>query len=152
MGCANGRDAKEILKRTKNYIGVDGAKKLLEIAINENPNGNFQLLDFRDLEFEENSYDIVIDFDSLFHFDKRDLKKMLEKIHKWLDINGFFMMYAKFGDYQKIINNQQQGKVQYLYKPRDIVMLAENKFKLISQETIDRFNKKWFTIILQKNG
>ena len=75
LGCANGRDGKEILKRTKQYIGVDGAENLLNIAKKEVPTGEFILANFKDLDFNANSFDIIIDFDSLFHLDKYDLKK-----------------------------------------------------------------------------
>ena len=61
-------------------------------------------------------------------------------------------MDAKYGPYQKIVNSKQQGKIQYLYEPKDIVDLSENKFKLVFEEIIDRFDKKWFTIILQKKA
>ncbi len=152
LGCANGRDAKEILKRTDNYLGVDGAEKLLDIAKIENPNANFILSDFRDLKFDPNSFDIVIDFDSLFHFDKDDLKEMISHIYEWLNPGGLFMMDAKFGAYQKVVNHEQSDKIQYLYQPKDILELSEGKFELIHEEIIDRFDKKWFTIILKKDN
>lgn len=150
LGCANGRDAKEILKLTSNYTGVDGAQKLLDISRHEMPKVNFILSDFRDLKFDKKSFDIIIDFDSLFHFEKDDLKKMLDNIYQWLEDDGLFLMDAKFGTYQKIINLEQNGKVQYLYEPQDIINLSEGKLKVIFEEIRNRYDKDWFMIILKK--
>lgn len=150
LGCANGRDAKEILKHTHNYIGVDGAENLLKIAKNEVKDGKFILNDFRKLNFKPNSFDIIIDFDSLFHLDKQELRKVLLNIYDWLSDDGLFLMDGKFGDYQKIVNPKQHDKEQYLYRSEDILRLSDNKFKMVYQEIVERFNKKWFTIILKK--
>lgn len=150
LGCANGRDAKKILKHTHNYIGVDGAENLLKIAKNEVKDGKFILNDFRKLNFKPNSFDIVIDLDSLFHLDKTDLTAVLTNVSDWLSVGGLFLMDGKFGDYEILVNPKQKGKVQYLYKPEDILRLLDNKFELVYKEIVERFNKKWFTIILQK--
>ena len=150
LGCANGRDAKEILQLTPDYIGVDGAEKLLDIAKHEMPEANFILSDFRDLKFDKKSFDIIIDFDSLFHFEKNDLKKMLDNIYQWLDDDGLFLMGAKCGNYQKIVNPEQSGKVQYLYEPQDIIDLSEGKFDLVFEEIRNRYDKDWYLIILKK--
>ena len=150
LGCANGRDAKEILKRTKNYIGVDGAEKLLDIAKKSNPQGHFILSDFRKLNLDKSDFDIIIDFDSLFHLDENDLKNMLENIYNWLDDGGLFLMDAKFGTHKKIVNHDQNDKIQYLYKPEDIIDLFGCKLELVFHKISHRIGKDWFTIILRK--
>ena len=41
IGCANGRDALEILKRTNDYIGIDIAEQLIDIARRKIPRAKF---------------------------------------------------------------------------------------------------------------
>ena len=78
LGCANGRDIEEIFKKTDNYLGVDGSEELLKLAILRNPQVEFLLSDFNDLNFGKNSFDIVIDFASLFHLDDIEFKRIFD--------------------------------------------------------------------------
>lgn len=150
LGCANGKDIKEILKRTNNYLGADGAGRLLNIAKNKFPQVNFQISKFEDLNFPEKKFDIVLDFVSLFHLDRRKLGDIINKIYLWLDHDGLLLICAKKGDYKKIINHDQGGKVQYYYQPSDILNLAKDKFNQNYLKIENRYGHDWFTIILKK--
>jgi len=45
LGCGDGRDAKEILKGTKNYAGIDYSSELIELARAKNPKTKFEVRD-----------------------------------------------------------------------------------------------------------
>lgn len=150
LGCANGKDIKEILKSTNNYLGVDGAKGLLDIARGKYPKVNFLFEDFRNLCFADASYDIILDFASLFHLEKIELKAIIAKIYHWLDKNGLLLICAEKGNYQKIIKKDQDNKIQYLYQRKDILDTTKNQFEEIYFREENRFGLDWFTIILKK--
>lgn len=151
LGCANGRDAKEILKLTKNYTGVDGSEELIKIAKKNLPNVRFIVFDFKKLDFPEKSFDIIFDFASLFHLNKIQLKKILMRVSKWLDINGIILISAKRGRYCRESSKGGFGKrVQYLYEPSDIINMTREYFKVLDLDEQSLRGQDWFTIILQK--
>lgn len=150
LGCANGRDAKIILEKTNHYLGVDGAPGLLKIFKSNFPEVHCLQSDFRDLDFESETYDIVFDFASLFHLDQKDLRNILSKINSWLDDDGIFVMAGKYGEYQEYINPQQVEKIQYLYTPEHIMDLAGNYFKLIDKRVENIRKQTWYTLFLKK--
>src|SRR3989338_82716 len=81
IGCGNGRDAEEIIKRTNDYVGIDISTELIKLAQKKVPKGKFLVADVTSFEFPE-KIDIVFAFASLIHVNKEDLINVLDKIHK----------------------------------------------------------------------
>ncbi len=152
LGCSNGKDVEEILRKTNNYLGIDGAESLLNIAQNKFPEVKFQASRFEDLCFSDRQFDIVLDFCSLFHLNKKESKKIINKIYLWLDTDGLLLICAKKGNYQKNVNHAQGGKIQYYYQPTDILNLAKDKFIQNDFKIENRYGHDWFTIILKKKA
>lgn len=150
LGCANGRDIEEILKKTDNYLGVDGSEELLKIAIKKNPQVEFLLSDFNDLNFGKDSFDIVIDFASLFHLDDVEFKRIFDKIYDWLGSDGVMVTNGKYGDYKQVIMTEQNDKIQYLYDAKKIKELIGNKFEIIEEKVENLRGQDWYTIFLRK--
>lgn len=151
LGCANGRDASDILKYTDKYLGIDGSEKLIKFAKKRFPKAEFEVCTFHELELSNNSFDIVFDFASLFHYDKDSLKEITTKIADWLDDNGTLMMSIKKGKYEKIISQSGFGeRTQYLYEPSDIIKMTKDCFKVMNIDEQNLKGQDWFTIILQK--
>lgn len=150
LGCANGRDAREILKRTKNYIGVDGSKELIKIAKEKLPKAKFIVNNFDRLEFPSHSFDIVFDFASLMHFNKNELTEMLKKISCWLDDNGVLLLSMKEGEYSQFLSKGYGERVQYSYMVDDILSMIKNDYEMLDLERMNTNNQDWFTMILKK--
>ena len=91
IGCGNGRDAKEIVKHTKNYLGIDLSKSLIQLAIKKAPEAKFQMADFETYQFPQN-IDVIFAFASLIHSNKEGVKKVLRKAYKSLGLNGVFFI------------------------------------------------------------
>lgn len=150
LGCANGRDAQEILKRTNNYLGVDGSWELIKIAKKKMPQAEFRFGLFDKLKFPVRSFDIVIDFASLMHLNQNQLAKILKKIKRWLKDNGVLLLSMKEGDYSQFLSQGFGERIQYSYRPNDIISMTQNDFKILKIERMNKNNQDWFTIILQK--
>lgn len=150
LGCAHGRDASEILRYTSNYIGVDASEELLRIAQDKLPKVKFIRQTFDKLKFSERSFDIIIEFASIMHYDKIDLRRISHNVHKWLDEEGLLMISMKEGKYSKFFSKGYGQRVQYTYEIDDIKVMIENLFEIINIEKAHLRNQSWFTMILRK--
>jgi len=90
LGCGDGRDTKEILKRTNDYLGIDLSKELIKIAKKETPKARFILVDFEKINFMS-GIDIVFAFAALLHSDKESVRDILAKAAKSLNKSGIFL-------------------------------------------------------------
>ena len=150
LGCAHGRDAQEILKHTSNYIGVDASEGLLNIAKNRLPQAEFICQEFHKLEFPDNSFDVVIEFASIMHYDKTGLKEIFQNIYQWLTSDGLLMISMKEGKYSKLLSKGHGERTQYVYEIDDIKQMTKSRFKILDIEKTHFRDQNWFTAILKK--
>ncbi len=78
IGCGDGRDATEIIKRVGWYEGFDPSEGLLQIARARLPDTSFVKADAISYEYPEN-LDVIYAFASLLHLSKEDLPKVFDK-------------------------------------------------------------------------
>lgn len=152
IGCGNGRDAKEILKRTKNYLGIDISEKLIDVAREYDPEGKFEVADVETYNFPK-KIDAVVSFASLLHSDKQRVREILEKAHEALASNGIFYISLKEGDYddEGVTRTDNFGtRIYYFYTAEMIEEMAGNKYTNIFTDQYSLRDQRWFTIILQK--
>lgn len=151
IGCGDGRDAKEIVKRVDSYIGVDPSEKLLEIARKNIPDGNFVCADALSFDYPEN-IDVIFAFASLLHVSRTELPQVFQKISDSLRIGGILFLSLKERDqYEEEIKNDEYGsRMFYYYNVALINELAGNAFEEVHQDhqTIGKTN--WFTLALKK--
>lgn len=148
IGCGNGRDAKEILKLTSSYFGIDISKAMIEIAKKHNLDGDFVVADAEKFDFPKS--DMIIAFASLLHSDKEAVKRILDKAYECLSDDGVFFISLKHGEYHEEEKTDEFGtRTFYYYSPEAIKALAP-RFKPVYEETQELRGQKWFTLILQK--
>lgn len=150
LGCAHGRDAQEIIKRTNHYVGVDASGELLKIAQKRLPKAKFICQVFDKLKFPDNSFDIIIDFASIMHYDRIGLKKIFENSYNWLADNGVMMISMKEGKYKKFLSRDYGKRTQYCYEISDIEKMIKNLFEIINIDKTHLKDQVWFTMILKK--
>jgi SAM-dependent methyltransferase len=149
IGCGNGRDAKEILKHSSQYLGIDISSELVKIARKNTPNGHFEVYDIESYEFPKN-IDIIFSFASLLHTDKENMGTILNKAYEALSTGGIFFISLKYADYhQETLTDKFGTRTYYFYTP-DLIAGLANKYKVIYQERQHVQGLDWFTIILQK--
>lgn len=153
IGCGDGRDAKEILKRTKYYKGFDISNKLVEIAREYVPGASIEVADAVNYDYPD-KLDVVLAFASLLHLNKSDVKTVLKKVHKALKKGGTFMISLKLADsYKEEVKEDKFGaRMFYFYNPQIIEELAGPDYKVVASTTdFKASNKtKWFEITLRK--
>jgi SAM-dependent methyltransferase len=151
IGCGDGRDAAEIIRRTNDYTGFDVSRELITIAQKEVPEAKFLVADVRNFEYPANT-DIVFAFASLIHVKMDDLKKTFGKIHMSLSKEGILYISLKYAEkYSEYTKDDRFGKrLYYLYNPQIIRELSAGKFKIEKESSDFVTDKPWFEMALRK--
>ena len=150
LGCGNGRDAKEILKFTTNYLGLDASETMIKLAKEYLPEANFLVADIETFDYPLD-VDIVFAFASLLHFDKEGLKIIFDKIYKSLVPGGIFYISVKHDKYQEKIKTDQFGsRYFYYYHKSDLVNIAGKEFELVYSAGYRLKGVDWLVVVFKK--
>ena len=150
LGCGNGRDAKEILKFTNNYLGIDASEEMIKLAKEYLPNAKFLVADAEEFDYPQN-LDIIFAFASLLHFNRDSIKKILEKAHAAFNAEGIFYISVKKDNYHEKIKNDEFGsRTFYFYTEQDFRELAAGKFDVVYVDEQNLRGTEWLTVVLQK--
>jgi len=99
-GCGNGIHSIWLAKRGAKVIGIDLSEDLLEVARRKakeekiRDNINFLLMDCENMEFNDNSFDIIFDGGT---FSSLDFKKILPDLARVLNPKGFLIGIETLG-------------------------------------------------------
>jgi SAM-dependent methyltransferase len=152
IGCGDGRDAAEIVKRTKWYEGFDPSEGLLQIARNRLPQASFVRADALTYDYP-NGLDVIYTFASLLHVNQGDLRTVFEKAFKALRKGGIFYISLKERDrYTEEVKKDEHGeRMFYYYNVALIQALASHAFSTVYEVHYKMGKTEWFSIALKKN-
>ncbi len=150
IGCGNGRDAKEIIKHTNNYLGIDISEELIKLAKGKVPGAKFEVADIEEFQFP-NNLDVIIAFASLLHVNKESFKRILREAFESLNPDGLFRISLKHSETYKEIKTEDQFGVRtfYFYSEEDLKEILGD-FKILKLETKNLQDQTWLEVILQK--
>lgn len=154
IGCADGRDAAEILKFTDNYIGIDIAENFINLARYNVPKGQFEVADVRTYDFPK-QLDVVFAFASLVHLNKTDFMDVLNRLHDVLNLAGLIYLSLKQAEqYEKRFKEDDFGSREFFfYNPGIIQEMIADRYEIVQQQK-DSFttdgNTQWFEMILRR--
>lgn len=151
IGCGDGRDAKEIVKRSKQYVGFDISEELVKLARATVPGARFEVADAVTYEFPE-GLDIVFAFASLLHLDKDEVKDVLQRVAESLRPGGVFYISLKYKpEYTQEIKEDQYGRrLFYFYNPEIIAELAGRAFEVVATSRKTIGHTDWFELALRR--
>ncbi|PIR38273.1 MAG: hypothetical protein COV34_01535 [Candidatus Zambryskibacteria bacterium CG10_big_fil_rev_8_21_14_0_10_42_12] len=151
LGCGNGRDAKEIIAYTNDYIGIDASEGMISLAKEYVPETNFQVSTIESFVFPENT-DIIFAFASLLHLSKEEIMHVLKNTYQKLSLGGIFYISVKMDTYHERIKTDDFGeRVFYFYDKEDWRSLAgETGYKIMYEDTQNLLGVEWLTVVLQK--
>jgi SAM-dependent methyltransferase len=69
MGCGEGRVARDLAARGHSVVGIDAAPTLIALAQEADPGGEYHVCDAAALPFDDESFDLVVAFNSLMDVD-----------------------------------------------------------------------------------
>jgi SAM-dependent methyltransferase len=149
IGCGDGRDATEIVKRVSQYEGFDPSAGMLKIAKAKLPNASFVQADALTYEYPKD-VDVIFAFASILHVSKFAIGEVFEKAAESLSPQGIFYISLKERDnYEEEIKEDEYGRrMFYYYNPELISSIAEPLFETIHTDHQEIGRTKWFTIAL----
>ena len=151
IGCGDGRDAKVIMERTPNYLGIDVSEQLVKIAQTHVPEGEFVVVDVAQYEFP-GQLDIVFAFASLLHLNKLELKTVFERLAVSLKPGGIIYISSKYRQaYTEEVKKDRFGTRQFYYYNADIMaQLAGAEYEVTKTWREVHGNTDWFELVLKK--
>jgi SAM-dependent methyltransferase len=142
LGCGPGRDAAFMVRKAKEYTGIDYSSKLIDIAKDNVPGGKFILGDIVTTAFP-NQCDVIIAFASLIHLDEAKIKRVFEKAAKALRSGGIFYISTKDG--KGVVTKQDNfgTRTYYLYKISDLQKFAGEHFEIVYMDIEHVRDQDW---------
>ncbi len=152
VGCGDGRDAVEIVKRTKSYQGIDPSRGLLKIARRKLPDESFTRADALSFNYPKN-IDVIFAFASLLHVARDDMYKVFDKAAQSLRSGGIFYITLKQRDaYEAELQVDEHGqRMFHYYNPELIKEIAGDLFTTVHEASQKISGTNWFTIALKRS-
>jgi len=95
LGCGNGRYLEYFKEKEVDYFGIDSSEKLIQIAKNKYPEGNFQVADAFNLPFSDNFFDKIFSIAVLHHIPSNELRlQFLKETKRTLKPGGILIVTA----------------------------------------------------------
>lgn len=150
IGCGDGRDAEEIIKRTAWYEGFDPSEGLLRLARKKLPHARFVKTDASAYEYAPD-LDVVFAFASLLHVDMEEFNHVLDKVRRALKPGGIFYVSLKEKPaYHEEAKQDMFGeRMFYYYSVDDILQMAGGNFACVHEDHQTIGKTVWFTLALQ---
>lgn len=143
LGCGDGRDTRYFIKNGFNVSCIDIASKSIEKIKQEFGNKvNATCQDIQNLQFSNESFDIIYSHLTLHYFNDEDTTKAFDKIYNLLRKGGIFFVKCK-SDKDRLCNDSQgekiaeniyfKGHVRHFFS-LDYLKSKLNKFDIIEIE------------------
>ena len=136
-GCATGQLLEEVLKTYPNAkcSGFDKSSQMIEIAKSKVVNASFSVQKAENINYEENSFDLVTCCHSFPYYDNKAI--VVNNINKILKNNGYaiFVQASINNQYDKLVMSiveKTAEKAQYLSKS-EFKKLFESRFEIVKE-------------------
>ncbi|MBL8396304.1 MAG: class I SAM-dependent methyltransferase [Candidatus Accumulibacter sp.] len=106
LGCGPGRDLKALTRLGHRAIGLDGARRFVEMARADSGCAVWQQ-DFLRLDLPSGHFDGIFANASLFHIPSRELPRVLRQLHATLKPDGVLFCSNPHGDDQEGWNDER---------------------------------------------
>jgi len=149
VGCGPGHDTDYLTKRGLVCLGIDLSEKMIEIA-KQNFRGKFEVMDFFNLRFEDDSFDGLWCSSVFVHIIKNDLPKVLRNFRKLLKNNGILGIITV--QKQEIKRDKKDSRIYVMYDKKELEDdLKRAGYKILASTTfIYGGKKRLFTICKNK--
>lgn len=140
IGSGGGRDAKELLALSYEYVGTDISTGLIEVARRENPNAVFLAQSVYDLDFPEGTqFDGFWASAVLLHIPKARIDAALQRIKKFMREGAIGFISLKQGDGERL---EEDKRFFAYYSEKEFrQILQRNSFDVV-QTTVHPMNEK----------
>jgi 2-polyprenyl-3-methyl-5-hydroxy-6-metoxy-1,4-benzoquinol methylase len=163
IGCGPGNITQHILRECPGFriLGIDAAPAMVELARQNVPAAQFEVMDARNISTINNVFDAVICGFCLPYLAKEDAEKLISDTAALLQPQGIFYLSTIEDDYSKSAlqtsSNGQHSAYQFFYRESDLQkMLTENGFTILQSfrkvlEKSDGTTETGIIFIAEKN-
>ncbi len=134
IGCGPGNISKYLLSKRTDFdlLGIDIAPNMIELAIQNNPNANFKVMDVRLINNIQSNFDAIIAGFCVPYLSSSETKQLIENSFKLLNDNG--LLYISFVEGDPNLSEYKDsgnGRVFFNYHSLDEIQsnLIECNFK-----------------------
>jgi ubiquinone/menaquinone biosynthesis C-methylase UbiE len=160
LGCGPGRDAKFFAERGYQVTGVDISPKMISLAKNSLPEGDFLVSDIESLQLNQSSFDAIWASASLLHVSKKAMPAVLTNLYEALKEGGVFYLSMKKGNGEECTPDHRYGGVEkvwnYVSEDELTHLLTDHGFKILEKNTHEKSTTyqthPWIAIICTKEG
>ena len=123
-GCGPGRDSQLLSDKGFDVTGIDLSEEMIEIA--QEKDGNFRVMDVRNLDFEDETFDGVLANQLLVFFQDEERRKAFQELERVLKSGGKIFLGLKKGE--KTFEREKYGSTvkQHPMKEKKARELLEN--------------------------
>ncbi len=137
VGCGSGIPVDEyLLEKGFEVTGIDFSEEQIDLAKSKLPKGKFIVMDMEKMQFENNSFDAIISFYSLFHIPKINHPSLLNKLNRLLIPGGHIMITMGTKEYEGIEEEYEDIKLSWSQwgKGKNLEILRDSGFQIIYED------------------
>lgn len=142
LGCGYGRDSKIFSDKGLEVTGADLSTKMIDRARQKFSSIIFQVMDVRDLKFDDESLDGIWANSVYFHISKTDFIKSLKEAYRVLKKDGVFYLSMKLGEGEVLEKDERYNGVEKFwsfYSQSELEkMLTKDNFEILDSYVVDR--------------
>ncbi len=148
IGCGPGHDTGYLTRRNFDCLGIDLSKEMIKLA-RSTFKGKFEIMDFLDLKFKDNSFDGIWCSSMFKHVKKVDLPGFLVDIGKVLKKNGVLGIIST--QKQKRTKDQDDTRFYVMFSKRELkTYLKKAGYKVLFLEIFPYGGKSRIFVIAKK--
>ncbi|MBT5022423.1 class I SAM-dependent methyltransferase [Candidatus Woesearchaeota archaeon] len=144
VGSGTGHVARYLCRKGFDVVGVDLSEKMVTLAKAKAPDAIFEVMDIRELKFDQNHFDSAICLFALNHVTHKDAEKVISDLVKLVKKTGLLFLGIPEGCGDEICDEplDPKHKIYFNYYEKKWILnsIEKNNLKLISIE--DRFLRK----------
>jgi len=159
VGCAAGRDSAILQDARSKVISIDLSASFLNLAKKRVSGVEFQCMDARKLNFEDNTFDGIWAHAVLLNLDRSEIAKVLQRFWKTMKPRGICLIGVKEGEGEKFIGealvDNMKRRETYFEKSEMENLVKNAKFEIkksyIYRDELGRSTTKWIYVFAKKN-
>lgn len=153
LGCGTGLPITAHLVEADHVVtGVDSSQAMLDLARSQVPKARFILKDIQSVGFEQ-SFDVIIAWDSIFHIDREKHAGLFDKCYGWLNPNGFLLISLGGSEWEGMSEMHGQRFFYSGYAPeKSINLIKQSGFSIIMWEIDDPSSRGHLALIAKKES
>jgi len=118
---------------------IEISEEMVKVAKEKSPSTEFINDNVLNVDFEDNSFDIIFAGSFIHLFQKDDLSMVMKKMYKWIDLNGVIFIYTTLHDEDDegfFHKGDYEGKIvryRHLFSEKSLKQLiTDNNFEMLN--------------------